>query len=85
MILITPNINYCECSSNKICGWKRDLTFTLICANFVEVDILREMRTTMYLLEVINMNIAVNRKLKIVIMISYTSQFLVISVLYRKE
>ena len=59
--------------------------FTLICVNFIKVKNLRKIYNLMYSLEVINMNIIYYSKLKIVIMISYKSQFSVTGVLYRKE
>ena len=43
--LVTSNVNYRQCSLNKICGWKGDLMFTPICVNLIEVNNLREIWT----------------------------------------
>ena len=45
LTLVTSNVNYRECSLNKICRWKRGLMFTPNCVNFLEVDKLTEMWT----------------------------------------
>ena len=60
--------------------------FTVICLNFIEVNEFKgNVKLKVFTIVVTKWVLLRNIRLKIVSMISYTSQFSVFSVLYRKE